>query len=70
MGNSEWVRSTSLTRFELYDLKLDRSQNYPLNDSQPELLKEMREQMVSLWKGIQKDAPDWTNLLGESQLKK
>lgn len=62
IGNSEWVRSTNLERFELYDLSLDRSQNYPLNETHPEQLKEYQEKMIKLWKGIQTEAPDWLSV--------
>ena len=64
IGNSEWVCSTNtnLERFELYDLSLDRSQNYPLNETLPEQLREYQEKMTKLWKGIQTEAPDWLSV--------
>ena len=62
VGNSEWVRSTALKRFELYDLSLDRSQSYELSETRPEQFKEMQQSMIKLWKGIQTDAPNWLDL--------
>lgn len=58
-GNSEWVRSTRLTRFELYDLGVDRSQSYGLSTLRPEGLERMQEKMKSLWRDIREEAPDW-----------
>jgi len=58
-GNSEWVRSTQLNRFALYDLNVDRSQANELNTLRPDDYKRMKKKMESLWSGIQKEAPDW-----------
>jgi len=58
-GLSEWVRSTKLTRFSLYDLSIDSSQANALNDLRPEEYERIKKKMEALWLGIQKDAPDW-----------
>jgi len=61
-GNSEWVRSTQLNRFALYDLSVDRSQANELNTQRPEDYERMKKKMEALWMGIQKEAPDWKKL--------
>lgn len=59
-GNSAWVRSAKLARFELFDLTIDRSQNNPLNTTRPEQFDSLKKKMESLWSDIQSEAPDWT----------
>ncbi len=56
-GNSEWVRSTKITRFALYDLKVDRSQANELKDAKD--FPQIKQKMEALWSDIQKEAPDW-----------
>lgn len=56
-GNSEWVRSTKINRFALYDLKVDRSQANELKDAKD--FPEIKHKMEALWNDIQKEAPDW-----------
>ncbi|MDP0489830.1 MAG: sulfatase-like hydrolase/transferase [Verrucomicrobiota bacterium JB023] len=58
-GYSEWIRSTPIQSFELYDLSIDTSQSAPLNEVRPEKFEMMKAKMLELWSGIQKDAPDW-----------
>ena len=61
-GNSQWVRSTPLIKFELYDLSLDRSQSYELSKTRPKVFTKLQTQMKTLWKDIQSEAPDWPSL--------
>ncbi|MEP4076715.1 sulfatase [Haloferula sp.] len=58
-GTSEWIRSTPLERFSLYDLSVDRSQAYELTEKRPKELEQMKVKMKALWSDIQKEAPDW-----------
>ena len=58
-GTSKWIRTTSLERFALYDLEIDRSQAYELSDKQPKELARIKGKMKTLWSDIQKEAPDW-----------
>jgi len=58
-GLSEWVKSTKLTRFSLYDLSIDRSQTNELNKLLPKEYKRLKTKLEALWLDIQKDAPDW-----------
>ncbi|MGD9419688.1 MAG: sulfatase family protein [Verrucomicrobiota bacterium JB025] len=58
-SSSEWVLSTRLDRFALYDLSVDRSQSYELSAKRPEDFERMKAKMVELFKGIQKDGPEW-----------
>ena len=60
-ATSEWILSTKLERFTLYDLGIDRSQAYELNEKLPDELKRMKSKMNTLWSSIQKEAPDWAN---------
>jgi len=59
-SRSEWVQSTHLTRFALYDLSVDRFQTYELNKMRPVEFERLKKKLEIVWKGIQKDAPDWT----------
>lgn len=58
-GTSKWIRSTSLQRFALYDLEIDRSQAYELSEKQPKELERLKAKMKTLFSEIQKEAPDW-----------
>lgn len=58
-GNSEWVKSTALTRFALYDLAIDVSQRYELSEARPEVFARLRGRMREHWRGVQSEAPDW-----------
>lgn len=59
-SRSEWVKSTHLTRFALYDLSVDRSQANELNEIRPEEYERLKKKLEVLWGGIQGDAPEWT----------
>lgn len=61
-GNSEWVKSTFLNRFALYDLSIDASQRYELSSIRPELFARIREKMRTHWKDVQEEAPDWRTI--------
>ena len=56
-SNSEWVRSTKITKFALHDLKTDRSQANDLQDHKDFPM--IKQKMEALWSDIQKEAPDW-----------
>lgn len=60
-GNSEWVKSTKLNRFALYDLSVDRSQANELSKHRPEDFERLKKKMIALWTNIQEEAPDWKN---------
>jgi len=60
-GNSEWVRSTKLNQFALYDLSIDRSQANELSEKRPAEFERIKKKMQMLWSSIQKEAPDWKN---------
>jgi len=57
-GNSAWVRSTQLNRFELYDLSVDLAQANKLKEDKDFSL--IKQRMVTLWADIQQEAPDWS----------
>lgn len=56
-GNSQWVRSTKIKRFALYDLNIDRSQANELKNAKD--YPKIKQKMETLWHNIQKEAPDW-----------
>lgn len=58
-NRSAWVHSAKLVSFKLYDITADRSQANPLNERRPKEFERLKKQMIELWVGIQKDAPDW-----------
>ena len=62
VGHSAWVHSASLEGFELYDLSVDRSQNYPLNNTRPKEFERLKNEINTLWEDIKKEAPDWPAL--------
>ncbi|MGE9270466.1 MAG: sulfatase family protein [Verrucomicrobiales bacterium] len=59
-GNSAWVKSASLESFALYDLSIDPAQRNDLKAHRPEEFERLKKLMVSTWKNIQAEAPDWT----------
>ena len=59
---SDWVKSTKLQKFALYDLSIDTNQTNELNDIYPEKTKNLQSKMEALWANIQKEAPDWNDL--------
>lgn len=61
-GNSEWVKSTKLDRFALYDLSIDISQSYELSSAQPDLFARLRMKMQGHWREVRSEAPDWKAL--------
>lgn len=58
-ATSPWILSTTIERFALYDLRIDRSQAYELSEKRPAELSRMTTKMKSLFSDIQKEAPDW-----------
>jgi len=57
-----WLKHTSLTNFELYNLREDIGQKIDLAQSEPELMKQMNDKILSLWHDIQAEGPLWENL--------
>lgn len=55
-----------LNRFELYNLKQDPTESVDLKDSEPQILADLREQLVQLKSGIDAEGPDWWKRLNPS----
>ena len=55
----DWLKTSELERFALYDLESDPGQTNDLSSSQPDRLAAMSEQMRTFWKEIQEDSPYW-----------
>lgn len=53
------IKSAQLHRFELYNLKVNQSQNQDLSQSHPEKLKELSRKMIRLHNEILSDSPFW-----------
>ena len=58
-NRSAWVKTTGLSRFELFDLSIDLSQRYDLSQLSGAELGPMKETMIRLWQSIQSEAPLW-----------
>ncbi|WP_396627086.1 sulfatase [Luteitalea sp.] len=59
-----WIKTTTLERSELYDLRNDIGQRHDLARQDPERHDRLRRQLIELWAGIQADAPVWEEWLG------
>jgi arylsulfatase A len=60
----EWIKTTRMARFELYNLKTDVSQKIDLARRKPERLQSLIAQMNGLWQEIQRDGPTWPSAGG------
>jgi arylsulfatase A len=55
----DWLKTSDLDRFALYDLDADPGQTMDLSSSQPERMAAMTAQMRGFWKEIQEASPYW-----------
>jgi arylsulfatase A len=60
----EWVKTTKMARFELYNLKTDVSQKVDLASQRPEHLHSLIDQMNQLWRELQREGPTWPSAGG------
>ena len=58
----DWIKSTKLSRFELYNLSTDVSQEVDLATAKSERLKVLVGQMNQLWQEIQRAGPTWPHM--------
>jgi arylsulfatase A len=60
----EWVKTTKMARFELYNLKTDISQKIDLASDRTEHLQSLINQMNQLWRELQREGPTWPSAGG------
>jgi arylsulfatase A len=60
----EWVKTTKMARFELYNLRTDVSQKIDLTSERPEHLQSLINQMNQLWRELQREGATWPSAGG------
>jgi arylsulfatase A-like enzyme len=55
----DWLKTSPVARFSLYDLAQDPEQRNDLLEAEPERAEIMKEQMRTFWAEIQDDSPYW-----------
>jgi arylsulfatase A len=55
----DWIKTTKLNRFELYNLKTDLGQKIDLARQKSQRLASLITQMNELWRQIQREGPTW-----------
>jgi arylsulfatase A len=60
----EWVKTTKMARFELYNLRTDVSQKIDLASHKTEHLQSLIDQMNQLWRELQREGPTWPSAGG------
>lgn len=58
----EWIKSTKLSSFELYNLRTDLSQRIDLAGQQSEHLESLIKQMNQIWLELQREGPTWLKM--------
>ena len=56
---SQWIKSTKLVKFALYDLSRDTAQVHDLSRTDVSTYNRLRTRMKTLWGAIQSEAPMW-----------
>jgi arylsulfatase A len=57
----DWLKSTRLKKYELFDLETDATQVKNIIQTEPEQFQKMKLKMKKLWLEIQQDGPYWEN---------
>jgi hypothetical protein len=55
----DWIKSTRLERFELYNLKTDQTQKIDLAPNKSQYLDSLIAEMNELWRELQHEGPAW-----------
>ncbi len=55
----DWLKTSPLDRFVLFNLKTDPEQSTDLADVEPERVAKMAQQMRAYWAEIKDDSPYW-----------
>jgi len=58
----EWIKSTKLSRFELYNLRTDLSQRIDLASEKSAHLESLIKQMNRIWLELQHEGPTWPQM--------
>ena len=58
-SHMEWVKTTRLEKFELYNLRDNLAQNIDLSTQEPQCLQTMTTDMKRIWAEIQVEGPTW-----------
>jgi len=62
MFNESWIpaiKAAAYGRFELFDLAVDPSQKTDISTQHPELLSDLKQQLLEIHASVMADAPDW-----------
>jgi len=60
----EWIKSTKMARFELYNLKTDIGQKVDLASHKTEHVESVINQMNQIWRQLQREGPTWLDAGG------
>lgn len=63
----DWIKSATLTSFELYDLDIDPRQERDLKYQDYELFILLRDRMTAILEDIQEDSPTWPDSRGKTR---
>ena len=55
----DWLKTSPLDRFVLFNLKTDPAQTEDLSETEPDRLADMAIQMRAFWTEIKDDSPYW-----------
>ena len=55
----DWLKTSKLEKFVLYNLASDPAQQVDLANKEPERLAEMADKMRAFWAEIKEDSPYW-----------
>ena len=58
----EWIKSTQLSRFELYNLRTDLSQRIDLAGEKSAHLESLINDMNRIWLELQREGPTWSHM--------
>lgn len=63
----DWIKSATLTSFELYDLEGDPRQERNLQYSEHELFILLKDRMIAILEDVQQDSPTWPDSRGKTR---
>ena len=58
-GRMDWIKTTTIASYDLYNLKTDPGQSTDLTAVEPERARSLAAKMEAMWADIQKDGPVW-----------
>ena len=57
--SQQFIKNAKLTKFEIYNLKQDISEQHNLAWQEPDRLKELKQKLVEKYAAVQKEGPVW-----------